>query len=111
MCIRDRYATAPFAAAVLIGIGALASVQSNIRGLRTRRIRIGRYIGAAVSGALAGAAGAVIAMLVLATPASLTAVITAAALAAVGCIALGEGYRRWYRRRLIKRVASGKIRR
>jgi len=104
------YPTAPFIVAVMVALGGLASVQSNLRGMRSRRIRIAPYLGLMISGAIAGAGLAVLAMLVLSTPASITTVIAVAAAAAFGCLALGEAYRRWRRRRRLKRitVASGR---
>jgi hypothetical protein len=38
-------------------------------------------------------------------------VIISAALAGLGCAVFGEGYRRWYRRRRLKRVAVARSRR
>jgi serine/threonine-protein kinase len=105
------YPTAPFVAAVLLGAGGLSSVQANLRGLRARRFRISPYLGLMVSGALAGAAAAVIGMIVLSTPADPSTVIISAALAGLGCAVFGEGYRRWYRRRRLKRVAVARSRR
>jgi serine/threonine-protein kinase len=105
------YPTAPFVATAMLGLGGLASVQANLRGLRARRFRLSPYIGLLVSGALSGAAGAVAGMLLLETPASRSAVITAALLAAIGCASLGEAYRRWYRRRRLKRIAVARGRR
>ena len=105
------YPTAPFVAAVLLGAGGLSSVQANLRGLRARRFRISPYLGLVVSGALAGAAAAVIGMIVLSTPADPSTVIISAALAGLGCAVFGEGYRRWYRRRRLKRVAVARARR
>ena len=105
------YPTAPFVAAAMLGLGGLASVQANLRGLRARRLRTGPYVGLLVSGAIAGAAAAVFAMLVLETPTARSAVITTAVLAAIGCTALGEAYRRWYRRRRLRRVSVARSRR
>lgn len=105
------YPTAPFVIAAMLALGAAASVSSNLRGLRARRIRIGPYVGLLVSGALLGAAAAVLAMLVLETPASLSAVINAAALGAAGCAVFGEGFRRWYRSRRLKRLVVAGLRR
>jgi len=103
------YPTASFVAGAMIALGALASVQANLRGLRARRFQLSPFIGLLVSGALMGAAASVLAMLVLATPTNLTAIITAAALAAIGCAALGEAYRRWYRRRRLRRVTIARV--
>ena len=99
------YPTAPFAVAALLALGGLGSVQSNLRGMRSRRLRLSPYIGLAVSGAIAGASLAILAMLVRSTPASISTVVAAAAAMAFGSLALGEAYRRWRRRRRLKRVA------
>ena len=105
------YPTAPFVAAALLGLGGLSSVQANLRGLRGRRFRLSPYLGLVISGALAGAAAAVIGMVVLSTPADPSTVIIAAALAGIGSAVFGEGYRRWYRRRRLKRIAVARSRR
>ena len=106
------FPTAPFVAAAMIAVGGLASVQSNLRGMRSRRVRISPYIGLAVSGAIAGAALAVVGMLLLSIPTSIASIIGVAVPAAVGSVALGEAYRRSRRRRRLKRVtvASGRRR-
>jgi len=103
------YLTAPFVAAAMLALGGLASAQSNLRGLRGRRLRIGPYIGLAISGALAGAAGAVLGMLLLDTPVSRTSVIVAAAAGALGLMAIGEVYRRVRRRRRVKQLAAARV--
>ena len=106
------FPTAPFVAAAMIALGGLASVQSNLRGMRSRRVRLSPYLGLLLSGAVAGAALSVLAMLLLQTPAALSTVAASAALFAVGSVALGETYRRWRRRRRLKRVtvATGRRR-
>ena len=98
------FPTAPFVIAAMVALGGLASVQSNLRGMRSRRIRISPYIGLAISGAIAGAGLAVLAMLLLSTPASIASIIGVVVPAALGSVALGEAYRRWRRRRRLKRV-------
>lgn len=103
------YLTAPFIVAAMLALGGLASAQSNLRGLRGRRIRIGPYLGLGISGALAGAAGAVLAMLLLDTPVSQTSVIVAAIAAGLGLVALGEVYRRLRRRRRVKQLAAARV--
>ena len=105
------YPTAPFVVAAMVALGGLASVQSNLRGMRSRRIRISPYIGLAISGAIASAAIAVLAMLVLQTPTSVATLVPVAALGAFGSVALGEAYRRWRRRRRLKRVTVAQGRR
>jgi hypothetical protein len=105
------YLTAPFVAAALIALGGFASVQANLRGLRARRIRIGPYVGLAISGAVSGASVAVLAMLVLDTTASRTTVYATATLAAIGSVAFGEAFRRWRRRRRLRRVTVATARR
>ena len=105
------YPTAPFVVAAMVALGGLASVQSNLRGMRSRRIRISPYIGLAISGAIAAAAIAVLAMLVLQTPTSVATLVPVAALGACGSVALGEAYRRWRRRRRLKRVTVAQGRR
>ena len=98
------YPTAPFVVAVMVALGGLGSVQSNLRAMRSRRFRIAPYIGLAISGAIAGAGLAVLAMLALGTPTTVSSVIAAAGTGALGCVALGEAYRRWRRRRRLKKV-------
>lgn len=98
------YPTAPFVVALMVALGGLGSVQSNLRGMRSRRVRISPYIGLIISGAIAGAGGAVLAMLLLNAPFSQATVIATAGSAAFGSLALGEAYRRWRRRRRLKRV-------
>jgi len=105
------YPTAPFVLAVMLALGGLASAQSNLRGLRARRVRIAPYVGLAISGAISGAALAVLAMVVLQTPASVTTIIASAALFAGGSVVLGEAYRRWRRGRRLKRVTVATARR
>jgi len=104
------YPTAPFVVAAMLALGGLGSVQSNLRGMRSRRIRIGPYVGLAISGAIAAAGLSVLAMLVLETPMSVATIALGAVVTAVGCVALGEAYRRWRRRRRLRRVtvASGR---
>jgi hypothetical protein len=98
------YPTAPFVAAVMVALGGLASVQSNLRGMRSRQIRMSPYIGLIISGAIAGAGLAVLAMLVMSTPTSIASIVAVASTGAFGSLALGEAYRRWRRRRRLKRV-------
>jgi len=105
------YPTAPFVVAAMVTLGGLGSVQSNLRGLRSRRVRIAPFIGLLISGAIAGAGIAVLAMLVLSTPASITTIVVSAAAAALGSALLGEAYRRWRRRRRLKRVTVATARR
>ncbi len=105
------YPTAPFIAAAMIALGGLASVQSNLRGMRSRRVRISPYVGLVISGAIAGAGLAVVAMLVVQTPASIATIATTAVATAVGLLALGEAYRRWRRRRRLKRITVATVRR
>jgi hypothetical protein len=105
------YLTAPFIVAAMIALGGMASVQSNLRGMRSRRIRMSPYVGLAISGAIAGAGLAVLAMLVLSTPTSVASIIGVAIPAAVGSVALGEGYRRRRRRQRLKRVTVATARR
>ena len=105
------FPTAPFVAAAMLTLGGLASVNSNLRGLRARRFRMGPYVGLLASGAIAGGAAAVLGMVLLETPTARAAVITAALLGAAGSALLGEAYRRWYRRRRLRRVAIARSRR
>ena len=105
------YLTAPFIATAMIALGALATVQANLRGMRARRVRVGPYVGLAASGAISGAALSVLAMLLLATPASISTVIATAATSAVGAVALGEAFRRWRRRRRLRKVMLATARR
>lgn len=105
------YPTAPFVIAAMVALGGLGSVQSNVKALRARRMRISPYIGLAISGAIAGAGIAVLAMLVLSTPMSRASIIGTAAAFAVGSMFLGEAYRRWRRRRRLKRVTVATVRR
>lgn len=105
------FPTAPFVLAAMIALGGLASVQSNLRGMRSRRIRISPYIGLAISGAIAGAGLAVLAMLLLSIPTSIVSIVGVAVPAALGSLALGEAYRRWRRRRRLKRVTVATARR
>jgi serine/threonine-protein kinase len=98
------YPTAPFVVAGMVALGGLGSVQSNLRAMRSRRFRIAPYIGLAISGAIAGAGLSVLAMLALGTPTTVSSVIAAAGTGALGSVALGEAYRRWRRRRRLKKV-------
>lgn len=104
------YLTAPFVGAAMVALGGLGSVNSNLRGMRSRRLRVAPYLGLIISGAITGAGLAVLGMLVLATPTAVSSVVAAAATGAVGCLALGEAYRRWRRRRRLRRItiATGK---
>jgi len=105
------YPTAPFVVAAMVALGGLGSVQSNLKAMRARRIRISPYIGLAISGAIAGAGLAVLAMLVLSTPTSISSIIGPAAALAAGSVFLGEAYRRWRRRRRLKHVTVATARR
>lgn len=105
------YPTAPFVASLMLGLGGLASVQANMRGMRTRQVRVSPYIGLLISGALTGAAAAVFGMVMFEAPADPTTVILCAGLAGVGCALVGDGYRRFYRRRRLKRFLVNRSRR
>ena len=100
----NLYPTLPFVVAAIFALGGLGSVSSNLRAMRARRLRLSALGGLAISGAITGAAAAVLAMLVLLTAASIQTVIVSAVAAAIGSVALGEAYRRWHRRRRLKRV-------
>lgn len=104
------YPTAPFVVAAMVALGGIGSVNSNLRGMRSRRLRVAPYLGLIISGAITGAGLAVLGMLLLATPTAISSVIAAAGAGAFGCLALGEAYRRWRRRRRLRRitVAMGK---
>jgi len=105
------FLTAPFIVAAMVALGGLGSVQSNLRGMRARRIRVSPYIGLIISGAIMGAGLAVLAMLVLQIPTAQIGVIAAAAAGAFASVALGEAYRRWRRRRRMRRVTVATARR
>ena len=105
------YPTAPFVVAAMVALGGLGSVQSNLRAMRSRRIRVSPYVGLIVSGAIMGAGLSVLGMLVLATPTTVSAVIATAVAGALGSLALGEAYRRWRRRRRLRQVTVATARR
>jgi len=105
------YPTAPFVVAAMVALGGLGSVQSNLRGMRSRRIRISPYIGLLISGAIAAGALSVLAMLVLGTPTTQLTVVPAAIAGGLTAVAVGDAYRRWRRRRRLKRVVVATARR
>lgn len=105
----DPWATAPFVVAVMLALGGLASVSSNMRAMRSRRLRIGAYVGLFISGALAAAAIAVLAMIVL--EAATVPPVVPAVLGGLAAVLLGEAYRRIRRRRRLKRIQVARARR
>ena len=73
----------------LVGLLSLASLESNLRPLRRGRRKIGSFIGLAIFGALLGLTMVIAAGIFGGTTATITTLIAAPALAALGSVGLG----------------------
>ena len=102
--IHPWYLSAPVVAIVLVALWALASLQSNLFGLRRGRVKIGAFIGLTTSGGLLGVTSGWLSSLARGLPLSLPLSIFCAGLVAAAAVAYGEGYRRFRRR---SRLRSG----
>lgn len=101
------WSTAPAVIAVLVTAFGFASLQSNLRGLRAGRVRLGPIIGLAFSGALATFGVVVLAVVLMQRLPTATAVLVALGLGAATSATAGEGYRRRRRRaRLLAAIRS-----
>ncbi len=101
-------ANPPYLTAIGIGAGflallSLASIESNLRPLRRGRRRLGSFFGLGVFGALSGALVVIALALLAGKIATIPTVIAAAALAALGWMALGAVLLRTAKRKRITR--------
>ncbi|MDH3680996.1 MAG: serine/threonine protein kinase [Acidimicrobiia bacterium] len=90
----SRLVTAPTLLAGLIGLYGLASVQGNLRGLRTGSRRLGPSLGLLISGGLLGASAASLVAIAKGLPPTVEFLAVGAGLAASSAAMLGEAARR-----------------
>ncbi|MCP4227736.1 MAG: serine/threonine protein kinase [Actinomycetia bacterium] len=92
------YLTGPTIGAGFVGLFALASIGSHLRGLRRGELRLGSFMGLAVNGSLLGLSISALMMLWQATAPTGGAVALAVGFAALASLVNGEGLRRLRRR-------------